>query len=410
MKKKLTPFAALLYRDFRLMLLAVFLSQVGAQIQLVTVTWHMYTLTHSALFLGYLGLAGFLPIPFFSLLGGTLVDRFNRKILFMISLLIVSVSAGVLAVTSLQHAITPEIIYIAVALSACAATISIPARQSMMPSLIPKSHFLNGISMSSMVWQAAVVVGPMLGGLLIAWYGVQSAYITNMVLSIGTVSILLFLNLPDSQEKSPITVTFSSVKEGIQFVMHTPMIYATMLLDFFATFFASASVLMPIFAKDILSVGPQGVGLLYSAPAIGSLVSGLFLALLPVPKKQGLLLLIGVSIYGLATVCFGISQVFILSLVMLALAGAGDMISAVIRNTVRQLETPDELRGRMVAINMNFFVGGPYLGDMEAGITAHWWGAPTSVVIGGIATILFTMVVTLAVPTLRKYTAEELQV
>ncbi|MDE2588424.1 MAG: MFS transporter, partial [Patescibacteria group bacterium] len=166
----------------------------------------------------------------------------------------------------------------------------------------------------------------------------------------------------------------------------------------------------PIFAKDILVVGPQGVGLLYSAPAIGSLAAGFFLSLLPVPKKQGILLLCGVCIYGIATVFFGISHAFLLSLVMLALVGAGDMVSAVIRNTIRQLETPDSLRGRMIAINMNFFVGGPYLGDVEAGVTASWWGAPISVVVGGVATILFTLGVAYAVPKLRKYTAEQLSV
>jgi len=410
MKKKLMPFISLRYHDFRLLLFAIFISQLGIQMEMVTINWHIYVLTHSPIYLGLIGLAGFLPVLVFSLLSGTLADRFDRKLLYTLSLSLTSIAAGVLAVTTFLHVVSPAVLYSMVIITAVAATLGIPSRQSIAPALIPKEHFLNAMSMSNMVWQATVILGPMAGGFLIAFYGVQSVYTLNFLACIIASLVLLFMHVPKKEEREVTNISLGAMKEGIQFVIKTPIIYSTMLVDFFATFFASASVLMPIFARDILRVGPQGVGLLYAAPAIGALLSGLLLSLFHNPKHQGRVLLGAVVVYGMAIVGFGFSRIFLLSLFFLGLSGAGDMVSAVIRNTVRQMKTPDYLRGRMTAINMNFFMGGPYLGDLEAGITAHWWGAPGSVIVGGIGTIVFTLLVALVVPKLREYTADQLAV
>jgi MFS family permease len=193
------------------------------------------------------------------------------------------------------------------------------------------------------------------------------------------------------------------MKEGLHFVKSKTMIWSTMLLDFFSTFFASATALIPIFAKDVLAVGPSGLGLLYAAPAIGAVLAGLSVAHRPRLSHQGILLLVSVGFYALGTILFGISHIFVLSFLALIMVGSGDSISTIIRNTIRQLETPDYIRGRMTSVNMIFFIGGPQLGDFEAGVLASLVGGPISVVIGGVGTLVVVGIMALAIPVLRKY-------
>ncbi len=407
MKHHQSPFIALRYRDFRLLWLGLLISTIGNQMQIVGLIWHTYTLTGSALSLGYIGLARFLPLLVFSFIGGTAADRFNRKTLIFFAQILMLASTAILIFTTYSHQISPLIIYLILALNSVAASFDSPSRQSMTPALVPKKHFFNAVSLNTLMRQTSLVIGPSLAGFIIAYLGVGSVYVINALTFIPIIiSLMMMSNVPQSFSR---TVSFSlnSFKEGLKFVKNTPIISASMVLDFFATFFASANVLMPIFATEVLNVGPKGLGFLYAAPSFGALIAGFFVSSRKHIPQQGKLLLWSVGIFGIATILFGISRSFYASLVFLAVSGAGDVISTILRSTIRQLITPDRLRGRMSGINMFFYAGGPQLGEVEAGFSAALLGAPLSVITGGIGTILVTLFVALKVPEVIKYQGEE---
>ena len=215
--------------------------------------------------------------------------------------------------------------------------------------------------------------------------------------------MLLLMKSPTQQNLGAARVSPDALVEGIKFVFSKKIITATMLLDFFATFFSSANALLPIFAKDILRVGPEGLGVLYGAEAVGSVIAGVTMARAGNIKRQGAILLAAVASYGMATAFYGASQLFALSFFFLALLGASDTVSTILRNTIRQLSTPDHLRGRMTSVNMIFFMGGPQLGNLEAGIVAALFGAPFSVISGGVATVIVVALVAWLAPQLREY-------
>ena len=277
---------------------------------------------------------------------------------------------------------------------------------------MPREHLPNAISLNTIMFQTASVAGPALGGILIAVAGVGWVYVVNAVSFVFViVALLMMRDVPARQASeagSRDDVSLHAALEGLRFVFRSPLIRSTMLLDFFATFFSSATALLPIFAQDILQVGAKGYGWLYAAPAAGALVTSA--AMVPLSariERRGPTLLWAVAGYGLATVVFGMSRSFWLTFACLALTGATDTVSMVIRNIVRQLETPDRLRGRMTGVNMVFFMGGPQLGELEAGAVANWLGAPFSVVSGGIGCLLATGWVAATTPTLRNYRRDE---
>src|SRR5205085_7861698 len=260
-------------------------------------------------------------------------------------------------------------------------------------------------------FQRASVVGPSIGGLLVAFAGVGWTYLANAISFAFVIGALLLMrDVParsPSEAGSRDDVSLHAALEGLQFVFRSPLIRSTMLLDFFATFFSSATALLPIFAQDILRVGAGGYGWLYAAPAVGAVATSA--AMVPLTdriERRGRTLLWAVAGYGLATVVFGASRSFWLTFACLAMTGATDTVSMIIRNIVRQLETPDRLRGRMTGVNMVFFMGGPQLGEMEAGAVANWLGAPFSVISGGIGCLLATGWVAAATPALRRYRRE----
>jgi MFS family permease len=261
------------------------------------------------------------------------------------------------------------------------------------------------------MFQTASVVGPSLGGVMIATSGVGWVYVANAI-SFGFVIVALLMMRevpahPKSETGSRDDVSWHAAMEGLRFVFRSPLIRSTMLLDFFATFFASATALLPIFAQDILAVGARGYGWLYAAPAVGAVaMSAVMVPLTERIIRRGQVLLWAIGAYGLATVVFGLSTSFWLTFACLAATGAADTISMITRNIVRQLETPDRLRGRMTGINMVFFMGGPQLGELEAGAVANWWGAPFSVISGGIGCLVATAWVAFATPVLRQYRKE----
>ena len=288
---------------------------------------------------------------------------------------------------------------------AAASAFDAPARQSLTPNIVPREHLMNAMSLNNMMVQVASIAGPALGGFVIAGLGVSAVYWFNAASFLAVILALAAMRLEGLPQRNRANVNFASLIEGLRFVRHNSMVLSTMLLDFFATFFASANALMPVFAKDILHVGAEGLGILYSAESIGALIAGTGVSILGEMRRKGRTLLLAVGVYGLATALYGFSGNFFLSILFLMLVGAGDAVSTILRATIRQVITPDELRGRMTAANMIFFMGGPQLGNFEAGLLAATIGAPLSVVVGGVATVLFVALVAWQYPQLRRYDA-----
>lgn len=399
-------FPALTHRDFRLLWFGQIVSIAGSQMQNVAINWQIYEHTDSAVMLGLIGLVRVIPIVLFSLIGGVVADSYDRRRIMFYTQTAMMLSACGLAVVTLTGHASPVIILTLTGVTAAAGAFDGPARQSLIPNLVPPHHLTNAVSLNTMMFQTAAIVGPAVGGFVIGELGVGMVYVLNGVSFLAVIAALWGMNVVEVKEGRSAKVDLASLLEGLKFVRSNRMIFSTMLLDFFATFFSSATALLPIFARDILKVGPKGFGMLFAAESIGSLVAGLVMSMIGDIRRKGLLLLAGVGAYGLATVLFGLSTSFALSLVMLALVGVGDSVSTVLRATIRQLVTPDHIRGRMTGVNMIFFMGGPQLGNMEAGLAAAAFGAPASVVIGGVATLVAVGLMAWGYPVLRKYEGE----
>lgn len=409
MKHKIAhPFISLKYRNFRLLMTGHLISRIGSEMQAVTINWHIYNLTGNPLSLGIIGLARFFSIIVFSPLGGITSDKYDRKKIMFVSQIFMIIFSAILTITTYNKSVTPQLIYLLIALTSASSAFDTPARQSIVPTLVPPKDFINATSLNTIIWQAAIVIGPAIGGFVIASFGESTVYLINTISFIAFIISLILIKTQPKKIDPTVEWNIHAFLEGLKFVFRTPLIYSTMILDFIATFFGTANILMPIFAKDILSVGPQGLGFLYASSSLGAVVAGLIVSSIKNLKPQGKILLSSITLYGLATLLFGISKNFYLSLFFLFLAGAGDAISTIIRNTIRQLSTPDKLRGRMVAVNMIFFLGGPQLGEAEAGLAASIVGTPVSVVLGGMGTIITTFLIASLVPVLRRYKGHEL--
>jgi MFS family permease len=402
---------ALRHRNFRLLWLSLFVSFAGSFMQQAAILWHvslLVTPAHKGLALGMVGLVRVLPIIFFSLVSGVAADVFDRRKLMLITQLGGTIVASVLAVLAFMGITVVWPIYVLAAVGAAAGAFDAPARQALVPALVPREDLANAISLNTVMVQVAQVGGPALGGVLIALTNVGWAYVFNAIsFLVVVVALSMMRNVPKTERgkgHAGDEMSIKAAREGLRFVFRSPMIRSTMLLDFFATFFASATALLPIFAQDILHVGPRGYGWLYAAPAVGaSLGSLVMVRAVDDIDWRGRVLVWAVLAYGLSTVVFGFSRGFWISFLCLALSGASDAVSMVIRNLVRQLDTPDELRGRMTGINMVFFMGGPQLGELEAGAVANWLGAPFSVVSGGFGCLVATLILVAMTPQVWKY-------
>jgi MFS family permease len=408
-------FVALRHRNFRLIWAGLFLSFTGSMMQNAALLWHVSLLVppeRKGLALGLVGLVKVAPIMTFSLISGVVADAWDRRRVMLVTQLAATAVAVALAVLTLRGLTAVWPIYALAALGAAVAAFDLPARQALVPSLVPREHLPNAISLNTIMFQTASVVGPSLGGIVIATSGVAWVYLANAIsFSAVVAALLLMRNLPERQPTETGArrddVSFRAALEGLRFVFRSPLIRSTMLLDFFATFFSSATALLPIFAQDVLHVGATGYGWLYAAPAAGAVVtSAVMVPMTERIQRRGPTLLWAVIGYGLATVIFGVSRSFWLTFFCLAMTGATDTVSMIIRNIVRNLETPDRLRGRMTGVNMVFFMGGPQLGELEAGAVANWLGAPFSVISGGIGCLVCTTWVAIATPALRRYRRE----
>ena len=366
--------------------------------QFVAINWHVYLLTKSPLALGLIGAFRAVPIIVCSLAGGVVADALDRKKLLVVTQLVMLSSAALLTLFTVVGLKSVWPIYVLSALASAASAFDTPARQSLMPLLVPTEVFPNAVSLGILVFNVATIVGPALGGFILAESGPALIYGLNALSFVAVIVALVLMKTsgdPERDADSGSALSFGALKEGLRFVWNTPIIVQTMTLDFAATFFASATLLLPIFAKERLHVDARGYGLLAAAPAIGSVITALVMARIGSFSKQGRLVVVSVAIFGLATAGFGFSTVFWFSLLMLAVTGAADTVSTVLRQTIRQLVTPNHLRGRMTSINMMFFMGGPQLGELEAGLLAAAIGAPLSVMIGGLGSIVSAAVAAL---------------
>ncbi|MEO8077120.1 MAG: MFS transporter [Acidobacteriota bacterium] len=410
-------FASLTHRNFRLLWAGLLVSFSGSYMQAAAMLWHVSLLVPAdrrALALGLVGLARIGPILLFSLISGVAADALNRRMVMLVTQSTMAVLAVVLAVLTFRglHAVWP--IYLLAACSSAAGAFDLPARHALLPSLVPRADLPNAISLNTMATQTASVAGPACGGLLIATAGVGWVYAANAVSFLFVIGALVLMkgqgmtHMTGERPRDRRDFSVSAALEGLRFVFHAPLIRSTMLLDFFATFFSSATALLPIFAQDVLHVGARGYGWLYAAPAAGAvLTSGLMIKLIDRIEERGRMLVAAVLVYGVATMVFGLSTSFWLTFACLAVTGAADTVSMVFRNLIRQLETPDHLRGRMTGVNMIFFMGGPQLGELEAGLVANWLGPVVSVVTGGIGCVLASAWVAAWTPALLGYRRPE---
>ena len=389
------------------------MSFTGGLMQNAALLWQVALLSppgRKGLALGGVGLVKVIPIVGFSMLSGLAADAWDRRKVMLITNTGSAMVALALAFVTWRGVDSLWPLYALAFLGAIVGTFDPPARQALVPMLLPREHLPSAISLNAIMMQTASVSGPAIAGILIATTSLGWVYFLN-ALSFGAVIIaLLMMRGVSGVVDHPGTrsdISLKSALEGLRFVFRSPLIRSTMLLDFFATFFSSATALLPIFAQDILHIGPRGYGWLYAAPAAGALTMSAAMVLLTSKiDRRGPVLLWAVGLYGAATVGFGLSRSFWLTFACLALTGVADSVSMVIRNIVRQLETPDHLRGRMVGVNMLFFQGGPQLGEIEAGAVANWFGAPFSVITGGIGALLATAWVAASTPELRAYRAK----
>jgi len=399
--RKHDPYLVLRNPNFRRYLLAGIAATVGGQMQGVAVGWELYERTRSATALGLVGLAQVLPVLLLAIPAGHAADRHDRKrqILFAQSLLGVA-SAG-LALLSARHG-PVWIAYVLLVLTGVGQAVNMPARWALLPMLVPREQVALAVTWNSSSWQVAAVLGPMLGGLVIALTGgAVLAYVLNAAASAWFVFMMAPVRLqPTARNFDP--VSLRSVLAGLRFVFRTELILATITLDMFAVLLGGSVALLPIFARDVLHIGPTGLGWLRSAPSLGALGMALFLAHRPPLRRAGPALLWSVGGFGAATVVFALSKSPAVSFLMLLVAGALDNISVVIRGTLVQVLTPDEMLGRVAAVNAIFIGSSNELGEFESGVTARMFGAVRAVVLGGIGSILVVLAVAWGWPSVRR--------
>jgi MFS family permease len=410
MKFSIPP--ALRHRRYLLLWLGLLISIAGSQMQISALFWHIRILTGEPqpLALGGIGLARILPVIVFSFVGGPVADTLNRRRILFVTQSAMALVALALALLTFTGHITIWNIYLLTAIQAAAVAFDGPARQAMIPNIVPARDLPSAFSMSSIAMNAGSIIGPALSGIVIVALGQGYTYFFNAVSFLAVILALVLIG-PVRQDSRKSGIHLRAAVEGIRFILAKPIILSTMMMDFVATFFASANTMMPIVAKDILRVSEIGYGWLSSAQAIGSVAAGIIVSQVKQLRRQGPIFLIAVITFGLATVLFGASHAFTLAMLALILMGAADAVSTIIRNTIRQLNTPDHIRGRMTSVNQIFFQGGPQLGEVESGIVASLFGVPAAIISGGIGCVLGTVLIVLKWPQLRSYDgAEHLQV
>jgi len=405
-------------RDFRLYQVARLMVIVGAEAQSVAVAWQVYAITHSALDLGYTGLALFLPGVFLVLVAGHTADRYDRRKIILACYGLQMICTAALLGLSLSGEtalrggrVWP--IYVVLVGIGMGRAFSGPAATAMLPSLVPSEHFVNAVTWSATVYRTANMAGPAVGGLLFTlpltgalarFNGAGIVYALTLAMLLGFLVLVGMIRTPMVRSKKK-AFSMRTVLGGLEYVWRTKLLLGSISLDLFAVMLGGAVALLPIFATDILHAGPQGLGLLRAMPSVGALAVSLLMLVRPIRRRAGWLMLSCVAIFGAATVVFGLSKSIWVSSIALVVVGASDMVSVVIRGSMLQLATPPEMRGRVSAVNWLFIGASNEFGEFESGLTAHWWGAVRAVVVGGVGSIVVTAVAAGFFPTLRQVDA-----
>ena len=400
--------SAFAFRDFRLFQAGRALATIASQVQGVAVGWQVYEHTHRALDLGYVGLAQFAPAMGLSLVTGHVADVFDRR--RIVALCNLGLAACSLLLFFLAREGNPSVtlIYAVLVLVGVARAFSGPASQSLLPRIVPESVFPSAVALGSSIMQAARIVGPALGGV---YYGALHAaapvYATCAGMSLAAMACYAAMRVravPPAPKNAVDAGPARSkvVLAGVHYVWRNKILLGAISLDLFAVLLGGAVALLPVYARDILSVGPWGFGLLRSAPAIGGVLTGILLAYRPVRRRAGLMMFACVALFGASTIVFGVSRAFPLSLAALLVVGASDMVSVFVRQTLVQLTTPDEMRGRVSAVNLVFVGASNELGEFESGLTAQWLGAVPAVIAGGVGTLVVVAIWMALFPSLRE--------
>jgi MFS family permease len=406
-------------RSFTLYWIGHLISIAGSQMQLWALYWHLRTLSDQPMVISGIGLARFLPVILLSLVAGVAADRFDRRKMAILTQVALGLVALILGLATSLGAISIWMLFGLVAVQSVAVTFDVPARQALVPSLVPRENLANAYSLNSIASKVGGILGPAICGVVIAYLGLQWAYWINAISYLAVIVALIAMgDIRTVIEKqafelrgSPGSIigrgTLRDIREGIEFIKDSPIIFSVMILDFFGTFFSSANTLLPFVARDILHVGPIQYGWLSASQSIGTVAVGLYLSQKTKLHRQGLLISISVAAFGLATILFGLSTTFWLTMLALILIGAFDGLSTIIRNTARQLLTPDAMRGRMMSITQIFFKGGPQLGEVESGLVAQVFGVPFAIISGGVGCVLAAWIVVKKIPQLLNYNGDE---
>jgi len=398
-------YAALRHREFRWFIISMFAMVVSSQLQAVVVGWQVYRITHDPLSLGLIGLAEALPFISIALPAGFLADRRNRRAISVTAIFVLACCSITLYLLSATPALLSRVgvvpIYVVIFISGVARGILQPARQALSAEIIPRSMYQNAIAWRSSTWQIASVIGPAVGGLLYGFAGADVSYAVAALLMLFALAGFLRMRYTPVPHALQSESMVAELLTGLRFVWSEHAILGALSLDLFSVFLGGAEALLPVFAAEILKVGPQGLGILRAAPAAGAVTMGVFLAHRPPFRRAGRTMLLAVGVFALAIIGFGLSRSFYLSLGLLALSGMADNVSVVIRSTLIQLLTPPQMLGRVSAVNSIFIGSSNELGAFESGVAARLFGTVPAVVLGGSAALLVVGLTARLVPRLR---------
>jgi MFS family permease len=390
------------HRDFRLLWTADAVAILGAQIQTVAISWQVYELTGDPLQLGLLGLFRFLPVLVFGLYGGVIADRRDRRSILVVTHILLMATTAVLTLMTGLDAVSMPLIYGVTLVASGLNAFAGPARQAIIPNLVPRHEIAGAATVTNLAMQTAQIGGPALGGIIIGSLGLTAAYAFGTITFVAVIIAAVMIRTRQTIVAGA-SNGITAVREGLAFLWATPILLAVMSLDFIATFFAASTTLMPIFAEDILMMGPDGLGLLLSAPAVGAVIGSFVMSAMPMPQRPGLGIVLAILAYGFCIIGFGLSSVLWLSLAFLAGSGAADAVSMAMRHTIRNLVTPNDFRGRIAAAHSTFARGGPQLGEVRSGVMASMFGVQASVALGGLATVIACLFLARIIPQLHQY-------
>jgi len=392
---------AFTYPDFTIYQLARFFIVAALEMQSVAVGWQVYEITKRPLDLGLIGLAQFLPGMLLFLVSGHVADRFDRRKLVTLCYCGFALSSGLLWTITWQAGRSVHLIYAVVVLVGVVRAFNAPVSRALLPQLVSEEHFPNAVAWNASIFQGATILGPSIGGFLYAFSrGPAMVYATAMVTAIAAVFSTLRIKL-QTQARPREPVTWTTVLAGFHYIWTHKLVLGAISLDMFAVLLGGAVALLPVYASEILKTGPWGLGLLRSAPGAGAIVMAIVMAHRPLRRRAGIAMLWSVASFGALTIVFGVSRSLAVSLVALLLLGATDMVSVIIRAILVQLATPDEMRGRVNAVDMIFIGVSNELGEFESGLTAHWFGTVPAVVLGGVGTLIVIAIWAWAFPELR---------